>query len=266
MANIPETRNLCYIDSTSSIVPMTSDLEQILRGTDDLSIVSTLRNPPHAVSDLAVNLKAALEADDEGPPFSPTQRSKPAPDVAHTIQELLHYLHLCTSMRKIVQEEARHIHALETDKFSYQGHGRHVFIRILHWLWGGGQWTQAPLALQCGDYTYRNGAPWMITRNVCTKDWEADKSFHAHGRLHKPRFNIVSVCTLIRDVHLRNDWERMRQKRYCWKRTRTQAPAIPNFFISFRLICGRKSAQKCDGKNQGNEKKARRQTKVPPQR
>lgn len=81
MANIQEIRNLRSIALTSSLAPMASDLEQVLRCTDDPSFYATFRNQPQAVRKPAVTLEASLKSDDEGPPSSPTHRTTPALDV-----------------------------------------------------------------------------------------------------------------------------------------------------------------------------------------
>lgn len=95
---------------------MASDQEQILCSTYDNSYYKIFQNPRQVVQEPAVTMKAGFEWDDEDHPSSLAQKTTPAPDEPQTLPELLNRLHLCVSIRKIVQEEVRRICRFEMDR------------------------------------------------------------------------------------------------------------------------------------------------------
>lgn len=66
IANIREPHNFRSVALTSNLAPMASDLEQILRGTDDPSFYKKSQNLLHVVQELAVTLESTLITDGEG--------------------------------------------------------------------------------------------------------------------------------------------------------------------------------------------------------
>lgn len=104
---VQEPRNFCSNALTTNPVPIGSDAEQILRGSDDPSFYITFQNSRHAEQEPALTLNSLLESYNWGP----SSRLTTAPDELSWIPELLNHPHFRSSIKQMAREEAGGIHS-----------------------------------------------------------------------------------------------------------------------------------------------------------
>lgn len=108
--------DLRFNSSTSNMMPMMSDLEQIPRGTIESLFYTTLCNPWNTEQKSSVILDAALESEGGSSSSRSTKMLKPVLGVPPIAPGRLSSAHIFASRRQIDQEENRHVYGFDADK------------------------------------------------------------------------------------------------------------------------------------------------------